>query len=299
MNRPARARSSGSASVMSSPLKVMALGHLEPGVAHDRVGQRRLAGAVGAHQGVDLALGDGQVDALEDLLLAGADVQVANFEVRHGRSTSPSSSSGGDRRGGRSAGPANSTSSARVVPFSARTMPPWTRVHSSLVAQPLAVVGLVRAQHARGPVVREALHRRDRPLEREHDLVHGDRRRRDGPARSRRGRRGSRSTRPAFLQLGDDVLEVGERQALGSAIDVERASARRRRAGRARPSGARRTRLWSRRSSRLILAPRSEWRTGADGAARPRCLVQPCWLSFAEIVLLLPAAQPDLDDVWA
>ena len=60
------------------------LGHLHPGVAHDRVGQRRLAGAVGAHQGVDLALGDGQVDALEDLLLGGADVQVANFEVGQG-----------------------------------------------------------------------------------------------------------------------------------------------------------------------------------------------------------------------
>ena len=54
-----------------------ALGHLERRVAHDRVGERRLAGAVGPHQRVDLALLDVEVEALEDLLVLGAHVQVA------------------------------------------------------------------------------------------------------------------------------------------------------------------------------------------------------------------------------
>ena len=61
----------------------LALGDLEARVAHDRVGQRRLAGAVGAHQRVDLAGADVQVDALEDLLVAGVDVEVLDLEVGH------------------------------------------------------------------------------------------------------------------------------------------------------------------------------------------------------------------------
>ena len=85
MKRPMRARSSGSASVMSSPLK-----RIEPsvtssvGLAHDHVGQRRLARAVGAHERVDLALAHGEVEPAQDLLVAGADVQVLDLEVGHG-----------------------------------------------------------------------------------------------------------------------------------------------------------------------------------------------------------------------
>jgi hypothetical protein len=60
------------------------LGHLEVRVAHDGVGQGRLARAVGAHQGVELARADVQVHALEDLLLPGRDVQVLDLEVGHG-----------------------------------------------------------------------------------------------------------------------------------------------------------------------------------------------------------------------
>ena len=48
-------------------------------MAHDRVGERRLARAVGAHQGVDLALADGQLEAAQDLLLTGADVEVSDL----------------------------------------------------------------------------------------------------------------------------------------------------------------------------------------------------------------------------
>ena len=42
-------------------------------------------------------------------------------------------------------------------------MPPWTRIHSSLVAQPCLGVALVRARTALGVVVDEALHRSDGP----------------------------------------------------------------------------------------------------------------------------------------
>ena len=55
----------------------LALGHLEPRMTHDRVGERRLARAVRAHQRVNLALVDGQIHAPEDLLLTGADVKVS------------------------------------------------------------------------------------------------------------------------------------------------------------------------------------------------------------------------------
>ncbi|MEY9850744.1 hypothetical protein ABH923_000422 [Leifsonia sp. EB41] len=53
-------------------------------VAGDRVGEGGLARAVGAHDGVDLTLADGQVDAVEDgldaLVRLDGDVQVADLE---------------------------------------------------------------------------------------------------------------------------------------------------------------------------------------------------------------------------
>ena len=61
----------------------LALGDLERGVAHDDVRERALARAVGAHERVDLTLVHGEVQALEDLLLPGPDVQVLDLEVRH------------------------------------------------------------------------------------------------------------------------------------------------------------------------------------------------------------------------
>ena len=59
----------------------LAVGDLERGVAHDRVRERRLAGAVRAHQRMDLAPRDLEVESLEDLLFLGAYVQVANLQV--------------------------------------------------------------------------------------------------------------------------------------------------------------------------------------------------------------------------
>ncbi len=57
----------------------LAVGDLVAGVAHDRVGQRGLAGPVRAQQGVHLALGHVEVDALEDLAVLDADVQVLDL----------------------------------------------------------------------------------------------------------------------------------------------------------------------------------------------------------------------------
>jgi hypothetical protein len=66
----------------------LALGHLQVGLAHDDVGQRRLAGAVGTHEGVDLALAGRQVEPSEDVLVGGPDVEVADLEISHALSVS-------------------------------------------------------------------------------------------------------------------------------------------------------------------------------------------------------------------
>jgi hypothetical protein len=60
----------------------LALGDLVAGVAHDRVRERRLAGAVRPHQRVQLAPAHDQVDAAQDLALLGAHVQVSDLELR-------------------------------------------------------------------------------------------------------------------------------------------------------------------------------------------------------------------------
>ena len=117
-----------------------ALGHLERGVAHDRVRQGRLARPVRPHQRVYPSLLDVEVEAAQDLLALGAHMQVAYLQLSH---RSPvrvvfGLSGAADRRGVRGASclpPANSTSSASVVPASALVTPPCTRVHSSFVAQ--------------------------------------------------------------------------------------------------------------------------------------------------------------------
>ena len=88
-NRPARARSSTFIARTSSPSSVT----VPPvtvyfGWPAMRVGQGRLAGAVGAHDRVRLAGPDGEVDAAQDLLGAvlglDGDVQVADLEGGHG-----------------------------------------------------------------------------------------------------------------------------------------------------------------------------------------------------------------------
>ena len=67
-----------------------AAGHLVGRVAGQHLGQRALARAVRAHDGVHLAGVDREVDALEDLLVAGARAQVSDFQ--HCRSSPVSAS---------------------------------------------------------------------------------------------------------------------------------------------------------------------------------------------------------------
>ena len=61
----------------------LAVGHLERGVTHDRVRERRLSGAVRPHQRVDLTLRDVEVEPLEDLLALGAYMQVSDLQIGH------------------------------------------------------------------------------------------------------------------------------------------------------------------------------------------------------------------------
>ena len=58
-------------------------GHLVGGMAHQDVRQGGLAGAVRAHDGVDLATRELEVDALEDLLAVDRGVEPLNLEVAH------------------------------------------------------------------------------------------------------------------------------------------------------------------------------------------------------------------------
>ena len=59
------------------------LGDLVGRVAHERVGERGLAGAVRAHDRVHLVRGHGQVDTLDDLgAVLQRDVQVLDLELR-------------------------------------------------------------------------------------------------------------------------------------------------------------------------------------------------------------------------
>ena len=59
------------------------VGHLVVGFARQHMGERRLAGAVRAHDGRDLSLLDGQVQPVEDLFAVDLDVQVLDFKQSH------------------------------------------------------------------------------------------------------------------------------------------------------------------------------------------------------------------------
>jgi hypothetical protein len=82
-------------------------------------------------------------------------------------------------------------------------------------------VGDVRAQDARLAVVEEAVHRRDRALEREHRLVHGDLLGGAGEhVAAVRAAGGLDET--GFLEQGRDALEVGKREVLGVGHRLQR-----------------------------------------------------------------------------
>ena len=80
-NRPLAARSSGA--IASDVLAVeqhLALGDLVVGLAGEHMRERRLAGAVRAHDGVHLPLLDGEVETVEDFLAVDLDVQIFDFK---------------------------------------------------------------------------------------------------------------------------------------------------------------------------------------------------------------------------
>ena len=215
MKRPSRARSSGSASVMSSPSE-----QDWPSVT-SKFGLPMIALA-----SVDLPEPLGPISAwnspertrrstpLEDLLVAGRDVQVLDLEVGH---VSPGQVS---RAKGVMAGAAKSTSSASVVRCSERTTPICTRVHSSLVAHSWPSAWCEQSTRPLA-VVEEAVHRRDVALEREHDGVHRDVLGAVGEQVAAVGAaRGVDD--PGPLEQGGDALQVGERQRLGLGDGLER-----------------------------------------------------------------------------
>ena len=182
MKRPARERSSGSASVMSSPLKVIVPSVTSsagwPMIALARVD---LPEPFGPHQRVDLALLDVEVEAAEDLLVLDAHVQVADLQLSQFHSVSGVWKSRVRRRcrpavGGlsRSAGCANSTSSASVVPGEGLGDAALHPGPEQLGRTGVVAVVLVRAEHfALGRLV-EALHRGDLPFQRLDHRVHRD-----------------------------------------------------------------------------------------------------------------------------
>ena len=95
-NRPRAARSSvGSFGDVLALEPDAALGDLVGGVGEEGVGEGRLAGAVRAHQGVQLAVAHREGDAAQDLVVVDGHVEVVDLEQRfrgHGRhciSTTP------------------------------------------------------------------------------------------------------------------------------------------------------------------------------------------------------------------
>ena len=86
-NSPARARSQAGRPTSSRPSMVMEPGgHLGARPAHEGVGQRALARAVGPHDHVDLAAAHREVDAVQHLAPAGRGVQPARPRARARRS---------------------------------------------------------------------------------------------------------------------------------------------------------------------------------------------------------------------
>ena len=95
--RPRCARSSAPSSVRSLAVEEdLALGHLVRRMAHERVGERRLAGAVRPHDRVLLPEIDLEVDTLDDLgAVLQSDVQIPDLELRHAERRPPRSEPAG------------------------------------------------------------------------------------------------------------------------------------------------------------------------------------------------------------
>ena len=244
-NSPRRARLSGRQreDVAALPGDLAALDDVGR-VAHQRVGERRLAGAVGAHDRVDLALADGQVDALEDLVVGRATGATRRPRMTRCWSVVGWSVTRGSRLRaawlrGRWCGMSrrSGTRSARVIESSAPVMASRTRTQSRLTVQRELRSQVVACSGSSGG----ADHRRDRALEGAQDLAHRDRLGGAGELVAAVGAAGA-DDEAGLAQAHDELLEVGPREVLLGGDLGQAGRARSRSAGRAGPSAGRRTR---------------------------------------------------------
>ena len=217
--RPARARSSTLIASTSWPSSVtLPDGDLVLRVAGDRVGQRRLARAVGPHDRVGLAVVDRQGDALEDLLgtVLGvdADVQVADLQSAHclslssscgvfvsqslvsGLATSTSTSSPSTRTG--------YVGTGSVAGRAARLAGPQVEARAVQPALDLAVLDLALRERDRGvrALVVDGVEVVALTDDRDVDAVDGDGERRSRWSRPRRHRRAGRPSAQASTARG-------------------------------------------------------------------------------------------------
>ena len=81
---PRAARSSGAERQQVGALEQhLAAGHLVAGLAGQHMGKCRFAGAVRTHDGMDLAIVHGEVEALENLAVVNTDLKIFDIEQRH------------------------------------------------------------------------------------------------------------------------------------------------------------------------------------------------------------------------
>ena len=149
---------------------------------------------------MQLAVAHDEVDAAQDLAILGADVEVADLELTGHYAATAFRSVAGIR-------------SARLVSCSVLTIAARTRVHRTLVVQTWLGVGLARAADRAVGRARDALDRRDPPLERLDDLGHRDLRR---LAREQIAAVGPAAAldQPGTAQPRDEMLEIGEGEPL-------------------------------------------------------------------------------------
>ena len=246
----------------------LATGHDVGRMAGQRVGERGLARAVGAHDRVDLAAADRQVDALQDVVLAvgdGRDAQAADHEVLvgglgHGVVRLPAGRGRSGRwprppRGVAERGPRGSSSRGSPAIASRTRTHRRLTVHRALRSQPVACSGSSLAQiiGAIGP---------SRARE---DVAHRDVGRRAGKlvaavraaGRARRDPPRGGSRRAARGRPGEGPPPPRHRRAT---------PARSRSGARAGPSAGRRTRPWSRRRRRRIRDSWVAWRRAESGS---------------------------------
>src|SRR4051812_8200569 len=211
MKRPARARSSGSASVMSLPSN-----RIWPSVT-SKPGWPMIALA-----SVDLPDPLGPISAWTSLLCNSRSrpLRICLSPAATWRLRICSSAIDGHQGGGFAGGEGDQLGEGRALhglDHAALDTRP-----QQLGGAPVPVVGLVGAQHTLAvAIVDEAGHRRDRAFERKHGLVHRDLG--GGPRQPVAAVRAAGALDEAgLLQHRHDPLEVGERQSLALGDRLER-----------------------------------------------------------------------------